>query len=61
MSVTLTAEQFASLINNVNVAPTSKRKTKSLLKDYVNAMNFEDFLNNLKYLKVSRLQTLSLV
>jgi ribosomal protein S17E len=61
MSVTLTAEQFASLINNVNVAPQSKKKTKSLIKDYVNAMNFEDFLTNFKYLRVTRLQTTSLV
>jgi len=61
MSVTLTAEQFASLLNNVNVAPQSKKKTKSLLKDYVSAMDFEDFLTNFKYLRVTRLQTLSLV
>jgi len=61
MSVTLTAEQFAALINNVNVAPQSKKKTKSLLKDYVSAMNFEDFLTNFKYLPVTRLTTASLV
>lgn len=61
MSVTLTAEQFASLLNNVNVAPQSKKKTKSLLKDYVSAMNFEDFLTNFKYLPVTRLTTASLV
>jgi hypothetical protein len=60
-NVVLTAEQFQSLLNNVNVAPQSKKKTKSLLKDYVSAMNFEDFLTNFKYLPVTRLTTASLV
>lgn len=59
MSVTLTTDQFTTLINSVNVAP--KKKTKSLITEYVNAANFEDFLTNFKYLKVSKLQTLSLV
>lgn len=59
MSVTLTTDQFSALINSVNVLP--KKKTKSLITEYVNAQNFEDFLVDFKHLKVSRLQSLSLV
>lgn len=58
MSVTLTAEQFAALIANVNVAP--KKKTKSLLKDCGNAIDIEQFVEHLEYLKVHKLMTMDL-
>lgn len=59
MTVNLTTEQFSALLNNVNVAP--KRKTKSLINDYKDAMDIEDFITNLKYLNVSRLANMSLI
>jgi hypothetical protein len=58
-NINLTTEQFSALLNNVNVAP--KKKTKSLVKEYSNAMDFEDFLNNMKFLNVSRLTTMNLI
>ena len=59
MSVTLTAEQFSDLISNVNVAP--KKKTKSLIKDYVNAANIEEFIKDFKFLKVNRLLNMDII
>jgi hypothetical protein len=58
MSVTLTTEQFAALIANVNLAP--KKKTKSLVKDYVDAVDIEQFITHLEFLKVSKLMKLDL-
>lgn len=73
MSVTLTAEQFALLLANINVAhqpapqqlPSQietppKKKTKSLIKDYVNAVDIEQFVEHLEYLKVHKLMTMDL-
>ena len=59
MSITLTNEQFQALINNVNVVP--KKKTKSLIKDYIKAENMEDFVSNMEFLSVKRLMTMSIV
>lgn len=58
MSVTLTAEQFAALIANSNVAP--KKKTKSLIKECNNAIDIEQFMEHLEYLKVNKLMTMDL-
>lgn len=60
MSVTLTTEQFAALLANVNVAHIPKKKTKSLLKDYVNAIDIEQFIEHLEFLKVHKLMTMDL-
>ncbi len=59
MSVTLTTEQFSALINNVNIAP--KKKTKSLVKEYVNAANIEEFVENMEFLKVSKLLNIEII
>jgi hypothetical protein len=70
MSVTLTAEQFAALISNISKPeplplppkPESppKKKTKSLIKDYVKSIDFEQFLEHLQFLKVTKLMTMDL-
>jgi hypothetical protein len=57
MSVTLTAEQFASLLDK----PSTKKITKKdLEKQRPNAMNIDEFINNFKYSKVTKLLTMEL-
>jgi hypothetical protein len=70
MSVTLTTEQFTALLSNISkplppppvLKPESppKKKTKSLIKDYVDAIDFEQFLEHLEFLKVTKLMTMDL-
>lgn len=56
MSVTLTAEQFATLLEKSSV----KKITQSDLSSRTNALNLDDFIANFKYLKVSKLIAMEL-
>ena len=58
MSVTLTAEQFASLLEKSS--STTKKITKKDLCSRTDAMNIEDFIENFKYLNVSKLISMEL-
>jgi hypothetical protein len=53
MSVTLTTEQFASLLENSKSA--LKKITKADLSKRTSAINIEEFIENFKYLNVSKL------
>ena len=58
MSVTLTAEQFAALLEK---STSSKKKiTKTELAKRTEAMNIDEFINGMKFLNVSKLLTMEL-
>jgi hypothetical protein len=57
MSVTLTAEQFAELVESNS---KGKKWTKKDLDNRKNAMDIEEFINNLKIDKISRLTNMEL-
>lgn len=56
MSVTLSAEQFAELLDNSK----GKKWSKKDLDNRVNAMNVDEFINTMKIDKISRLTTMEL-
>ena len=66
MSVTLTAEQFASLISsisasNANQVVMNNLVSKNIIVEQSKADNMEDFLKSIKTLSVSKLANMNIV
>lgn len=66
MSVTLTADQFASLISsisasNANQVVMNNLVSKNIIVEQSKADNMEDFLKNMQYLNVSKLANMNIV
>lgn len=66
MSITLTSEQFQTLLSSIsalnpNQVITNNVVTKNIIVEQSKANNIEDFLKSMKFLNVSKLANMSIV